>query len=221
MGGNGSTRWKDHQKARLVEGCHQLSAATFERALKHDQAGGILHWTDSREKVTDELSFSLSPVLANGTRYLVIEPGDNRRTQSVRLERAKLGWYSGWLFRCPTDCGRRVRKLFALPQWMVFTCRQCGGLTYKSTQTHDSRLDLARRDPVGFIQSRSRAPRTEKSRMVTSFLVLEASLPNRSGRGWGKKSTTSGSRAAAQMRQDFIDRWGFAPEDSGRVTNGG
>ena len=91
MGGNGSTRWKDHQKARLVEGCHQLSAATFERALKHDQAGGILHWTDSR-------------------------------------------------------------------------------------------------DPVGFIQSRSRAPQTFNSQLVTMSLALAAQDPYRPGRSWGRRA---------------------------------
>jgi hypothetical protein len=174
VGGSGSTRWRDHQRAPCVEDALELDVVAFESALQHDQAASIPRWTDPWGKVTDEFSFSLSPVLANGTRYLEIEPGDNRRKQSVRLERAQLGWYSGWLFRCPTDCGRRARKLFAAPQWLKFTCRKCGGLSYRTSQEHDSRLDLARRDPQGFLQSRTRAPRTEKSRMVTSFLILEA-----------------------------------------------
>jgi hypothetical protein len=155
----------------------------------------------------------------------MINPGDDRREQSIRLERAQRGWYSGWLFRCPTDCGRRARKLYALPRWMVFSCRQCAGLTYRSVQRHDSRLDLARRDPEGFIESRSRAPKTENSERATHWFVMEAMLPHRlgrtPGRSWGRKSTNPWSRMVAGMRQDYIDRWGFPPEDAGRVARGG
>ena len=60
--------------------------------------------------------------------------------------------------------------------------------------------------------------------MVTAWLAFEglqrATLP-RKGRGWGRRSTTSWTRMAAQMRQEYIDRWGFAPEDSGRIARGG
>jgi hypothetical protein len=168
--------------------------------------------------VTRQLAFSLSPILEDGSRRLVIDPGDNRRKQSIRLQRAQRGWYSGWLFHCPSDCGRRARKLYALPQWMVFGCRQCAGLAYRSTQQHDSRLDMARRDPVGFLASRSQAPRTLKSQFVTASLALEAQDPHRPGRSWGRGSTTPWTRMVAQWRQDFIDRWGFPPEDAGRIA---
>ena len=120
MGGIGSSRWKDHEKAPVVEDCRQLNVVAFEPALKHDQISGLLRWTDSGMEITDELSFALHPVSRNRSRILMIDPGGNRRTQSIRLERARLGWYSGWLFRCPSDCERRARKLFALPRWMVF-----------------------------------------------------------------------------------------------------
>jgi len=206
----------------VVEDAHQLDAATFEPALKHDGITGILQWTNSQAgEVTAEFVFSLGPVSEAGSRRLLIEPTNGGRRQAFQLERARQGWYWAWLFCCPSDCGRRVRKLYAAPRWMTFTCRQCGGLTYRSTQTHDSRVDLARRDPEGFIQSRSRAPKTNKSRMVTNWLVMDAQDPYRPGRGWGRKSTTPLSRMAARWRQAYIDKWGFPPEDAGRVANGG
>ncbi len=198
MGGFGSTRWNSHQKAPVIEDCHQLDVASLEPALKHDQIDGELPLTDNRTgEVNGQFSFSLGPVSRDGSRRLVIEPGDNRRRQSIRLEPAQRGWYRSWLFVCPTDCGRRARKLFADRRWLKFMCRKCGGLTYASAQTHDSRLDLARRDPEGFIQSRARAPRTIHSQLVTSFLALEALDPCRPGRGWGRRSTTPWSRVAA------------------------
>jgi hypothetical protein len=216
MGGSGSTRWKDHQKAPLVEDARQLDVTAFAPALQHSEIDGVIRWTDGPE-VTDQLAFSLGPASEGGARQLVIDPGDDRRRQLIRLERARLGWYSGWLFRCPTDCGRRVRKLYALPKWMVFSCRKCAGLTYRSVQQHDSRVDLARRDPEGFLQSRSKAPNTTHSQIVTVFLAERAQASCRRGRGWGKKSATTLSRMADRMCQEY-DRWRSPPEDSGKVT---
>ena len=223
MGGKGSSRWKDHQKAPVVEDAHQLNATAFGPALMHDQTTGILQWTNSQTgEVTAEFVFALGPVSEHGLRCLMIEPTSGGRKQSFQLERAQQGWYSGWLFRCPSDCGRRVRKLYALPKWMTFMCRCCGGLAYRTTQQHDSRLDLARRDPEGFIQSRSRAPNTANSQLVTASIASEAQDPyRRPGRGWGRRSTTPLSRMAAQWRQEYIDRWGFPPEDAGRIARGG
>ena len=221
MGGTVSSRWKDHQRAPLVEDALRVDIAAFEPALRDSEIDDVIRWTSGPPEDTDQLTFSLSPVVENGTRHLVIDPGGNRKKQSVRLERVRLGWYAGWLFRCPTDCGRRVRKLYALPKWMVFSCRQCAGLTYRSAQTHDSRLDLARRDPEEFIQSRSGAPKTLKSRLVTASIAFEAQDPYRPGRSWGQRSTTPLTRMAAQWRHEYIDKWGFPPEDAGRVARGG
>ena len=209
MGGPRSTRWKDHQKAGLVEDAHQLDVASLEPALKHDQITGLLQWTDSRTETTDKLPFSLGPVSADGTRILVLDSAGSGRRQRVRLERDQRGWYSGWIFRCPSDCERRVRKLFALPRWMVFSCRRCGGLSYRSAQQHDSRLDFARRDPVGFLDERSRAPKTPRSEAVTAWLAFAALDREREptrGRTWGKRSTTAWSRAASEMRAEFEQR---------------
>jgi hypothetical protein len=221
MGGSGSSRWRNHQKAPLIEDCHQLDVAAIEPALRRGQITGVLRWTAPQGEVAAEFSFSLSSVTGEGTRSLLMEPTNGGRKQSFQLERVRLGWYSGWLFHCPTDCGRRVRRLYALPKWMVFSCRRCAGLTYRSTQTHDSRLDLARRDPEGFIQSRAGAPKTLKSRLVTASIACEAQDQYRPGRSWGRRSTTPVTRLAAQWRQEYIDKWGFPPEDSGRIARDG
>ena len=58
MGGKNSTRWKDHQKAPLVEDAYQLDVASLEPALEHDQKTGILRWINSQTgEVTAEFVF--------------------------------------------------------------------------------------------------------------------------------------------------------------------
>ena len=217
MGGSGSTRWKNHQKASAIEDCHQLNVAAFEPALNRDQKTGVLRWTNSQTgEVTGEFVFVLGPVSRAGTRRLVIEPTGEGKKQWFQLERAQ----TGWLFRCPMDCGRRSRQLYALPKWMTFTCRQCGGLSYRSSQQHDGRVDLAARDPWGFRMARSRVPQTQNTRCVTAWLLVSAverEIQPRTGRGWGRRSITSGTRLAAQIRQEHID----VLEDSGRIARGG
>ena len=75
MGGTGSTRWKDHQRAPVVEDALQLDAAAFETVLKQNQKTGSLRWTNPKtEEATAEFIFSLGPVSEAGTRRLVIEP---------------------------------------------------------------------------------------------------------------------------------------------------
>ena len=225
MGGKGSTRWRNHRRATCVEDALKLDVARLAPALRHDQIDGILSRSSGPEDdVASRLSFFLGPVSAAGTRLLMIDPGDNRRRQSIRLERAQRGWYSGWQFRCPANCGRRSRRLYALPKWMVFACRACSGLTYRSAQTHDSRLDQALRDPVGFQMARNRAPQTLHSRRVTAWLTytaLERAAKPRKGRGWGRRSVSSGTRMITQMHREFRDKWGFGLADVARIARGG
>ncbi len=224
MGGKGSTRWRNHRRATCIEDALKLDVARLAPALRHDQIDGILSRSSGPEDdVASRLSFFLGPVSAAGTRLLMIDPGDNRRKQPIHLEPAQRGWYRSWLFVCP-DCGRAVRKLYADRRWLKFMCRKCGGLTYRSAQTHDSRVDQALRDPVGFQMARDRAPQTLHSRRATAWLMfaaLERRTKARKGRGWGRKSTTPWSRMAAEMRADYERRWGFPLEDSGRIARGG
>ena len=225
MGGSGSTRWRNHQKARLVTEAMKIDLRDpeWKSLLSNDRAEGTLRWSDSRSgNSTGWADFRLSPLDPSGTRNLVLDrTGDEfepREVVSLGLRPA--GFSRQWFCGC-RSCDRWVKTLYAISQSDRFTCRQCSGLTYRSVQKHDSRLDLARRDPEGFIQSRSRAPQTARSQMVTASLVFEAQDSYRPGRGWGRRSTTAWSRMVAEMRTDYERRWGFPPEESGRIANGG
>jgi hypothetical protein len=152
----------------------------------------------------------------NGARRnLVLDTtGDEYESkQLVVLGLRPAGFSRQWFAGCRT-CDRWVRTLYAVNQHERFRCRTCSNLTYWSVQKHDARLDFAKRDLAGFLASRARVPQTERSRAVTGFLVADAE-------GWGRGSTTTLSRMVDQVRQDYIDRWGFPPEDAGRIARGG
>jgi hypothetical protein len=57
-------------------------------------------------------------------------------------------WFVCPLLACGHECARRVGKLYLPPRGLYFGCRHCHELTYKSTQTHDKRVDVLRRNPA-------------------------------------------------------------------------
>jgi hypothetical protein len=221
MGGSGSTRWKDHQKARLVTEAMaiDLRHPSWKVVLANDRAEGSIHWKNAAAGSPRWVNFLIAPVNSDGTRNLVLDStrDEFEPKQLVSLALRSAGFARQWFAGCQ-GCDRWVRTLYAVSQSDRFRCRVCCGLTYASVQKHDARSDLARRDPEGFIQSRSKAPNTIHSQLVTAFLAAGAQASWRPGRRWGKKSTTTWTQMADRMRQEYIDRWGFTPEDSGKVA---
>lgn len=78
-----------------------------------------------------------------------------------------------WWFRC--QCGLRVGRLYLPPSGIpVFACRMCHDLTYRSSQTHNSRFDELRRRPdVALEQLRSPRPAAkELVRIIRAFAPM-------------------------------------------------
>jgi hypothetical protein len=195
----------------------------WKAVLANDRAEGSIHWSRSGNPRA-WINFLIAPVNSDGTRNLVLDStrDEYEPKQVVSLALRSAGFSRQWFAGCQ-GCDRWVKSLYALSQSDRFRCRVCCGLTYASVQKHDARSDLARRDPVGFARSRARAPQTVNSQLVTATLKLDALDPYRPGRGWGRRSTTSlpttpWTQMVDRMRQDYIDRWGFAPEDAGKVA---
>jgi hypothetical protein len=61
-----------------------------------------------------------------------------------------------WLL-CPT-CLKRVAKLYRPPDEVLFACRQCHQLTYRSTQCHDAKLDRLLKAPAEVIEKMVASP---------------------------------------------------------------
>ena len=203
-----------------------LGDGGWQSLLAQTTVEGTIEW---RNMQTGTLhgwaSYILGPTSENGAqRNLVLDTTRDEYPdrQVVRLELAPAGWsVPRWLARCPKHCERLARKIYAVHQGQTFSCWRCAGLSHRSAQQHDRRRDLARRDPVGFIQSRSRAPQTANSQWVTARLAYDAQISGRPGRGWARNAVTSGTRAIAQMHREFRDRWGFELADVARIARGG
>ena len=210
MGGIGSSRWKNHQKLRLVEKAMALDLRhpKLKTLLTSDRAEGRLYWSDPRTgRPTRWADFLLASVNPDGRRNLVLDrTGDEYEDNEViALELRPAGFSSYWFAGC-RSCGNAVRTLFTVNQNDRFRCRICSDLTYASVQAHDARVDLAARDPEAFIEARARAPRTLRSHCVTYSLAqraLERMAQRQRGRTWGRRSTTSWTRAIDEMRRDY------------------
>ena len=62
-----------------------------------------------------------------------------------------------WLL-CPA-CFRRVGKLYRPLNEVLFACRQCHQLTYRSAQCHDARLDRLLKVPVEILHQTIASPK--------------------------------------------------------------
>ena len=213
VGGTGSTRWRGHWLARLVEDLAALSIDDLK-------ASGVFAEPDAH--LEREL-----PLGDDCTGFLTIGPQrGERRDLKVLIrysrgrtieQRCALVLYvtpiggRRWFFECahpvdPDRAARRVRRLFIEDQRLRLGCRWCLGLQYASAQQHDRRVDQAWRDPRGFTIERSRHQTplgwwvTSKIAMKANHLMLKRTeLGVRRGRSWGRKSMTSRRRALEEL----------------------
>ena len=163
MGGFGSgrrkrrTRYGDKQRKPLVEEAFVLDSAglDWEGLLKTTK--GTLFQKRGKAPVTlmkyqvhrdeyygDELVLQYNAdlqwnICSLETRNLV--------RQEILIEETTpfFGGRRRW-FSCP-GCGRRVRILYIPKDGNMLRCRHCHGLTYRSVQTHDKRVDELVRNP--------------------------------------------------------------------------
>jgi hypothetical protein len=213
MGGPNSTRWRGYARRPLAEQAMaiDLGDRSWRSALAQTRAEGTVEWRNpQRATLRGWASYLLAPTSECGTRRnLVLDTSGDEFAdkQVVELELAPAGWSDPrWLARCPDHCGRRAQKIYAANQGDEFSCWRCSGLTHRSSQQHDARLDQALRDPVGFLEARDRAPRTPHSRRVTSWLVIRAverEVRPKTGRRWGRRSFTAWDRVIAEMRAEY------------------
>jgi hypothetical protein len=57
------------------------------------------------------------------------------------------------------SCFKRVGKLYCPRNEVLFACRQCHQLTYRSAQCHDARLDRLLKAPVEILQQTIASPK--------------------------------------------------------------
>lgn len=139
MGGPGSTRWRGHQKARLVEQAYRLDV----RQLIAIGVIGPDSWTDQLLTWDEDGAAVLLQVRVHdrdGGVGIIHHTGpDDREVRNHVWLHFPPGDRPCW-FRCPglgeEECDARVRVLYLPPGEQRFACRRCHGLTYRSRQQH-------------------------------------------------------------------------------------
>ncbi len=120
MGGRGSTRWRDHKPAALVEEalCLDLLNPRWKEALSQRRASGNIEWTTTGSAAPlGQVEFHLGPVESDGTRTVAFDfTGDPcEPKQVVTLVRCRVGFSERWYAQCPGECGERARNLYWVP----------------------------------------------------------------------------------------------------------
>jgi hypothetical protein len=197
VGGPGSTRWGERRKARLVEDSLAIDLIRLNRAGFLDTSGRTdqVTWTRAGKPLATGLIGLLVDEPTHRALAVCIALAGRAELLSAHLRLVAMHPHFGgarWFLVCP-DCERRVLKLYVSSKGDRIGCRKCLGLTYRSAQEHDARVDLARRDPEGFSQARENLT-SLRSRMISCRLAekaLAAMAAPRRGRGWERKDHES------------------------------
>ena len=202
MGGSGSTRWRDHRKRPLVEEALAIDLVALRRAgaFKAEGGSGTLTWTREQRRM-GTCSWRLARESEGGGHLEVLAQVEGTRepiAARIALVAAAVGCGGvRWLLQCPAPtCEARVLRLYVSHNAERIGCRGCLGLAHRSAQQHDARVDLARRDPRGFVESRAslRGPASAMATIRIAEQALQRMAAPRRGRGWGRTSVTAWQR---------------------------
>ena len=138
MGGFGSGDWYRLDTKKTVEQSKTLAMKTFRDRIFPLASGTITWgWADGRTaSVGYRVDWNDEPVITLHYRWR-----DSEEVEiPIRLQTTKTNFNGErtW-FTCPlivrgVPCNRRVGKLHLPPSSRYFGCRQCHGLTYRSSQ---------------------------------------------------------------------------------------
>jgi hypothetical protein len=149
MGGSNSGRWAGYVRKRLVEEtpAFDLTNPAVKRALEGPLP--VLLRTEWTPQSDDQPALECRVLLAEftpGRRRLwfvreddQIAGEESRDPEPVELESVAMGFAPPrWFARC-SGCQRRMWKVYVLDDRVA--CWRCAGLTHRSAQTHDQRVD--------------------------------------------------------------------------------
>ncbi len=154
MGGHGSTRWRNHTPAPLVEESLRIDLLSPELRSALSQPGEAVATTNFavRGRLHSQWLLHFSPASDDGSRELALIAADHVSDKAVlhfRLKPVGVGFHERIHAVCP-GCEKTTRMLFALPDKRQFGCKTCTGLQYRSVREHDKRLDrIAKRLRAG------------------------------------------------------------------------
>jgi len=144
MGGYGSTRWRDHLKARTVGKSLILDSTMLAGVAPGKPAHGRVTMVATMAAQRFDAAWSID--YGTGGPWLLVvsaeDPGQEPLRIGLTVREMPLGGVR-WYLHCPMQkpdgvvCDKRVTKLY----WPIFPpfgmwCRECHGLVYDSSQRH-------------------------------------------------------------------------------------
>jgi len=106
----------------------------------------------ARVESPETVLFAFIQSVSSNDYIVALRPGDRLRFEPTQLHLRKHQVAMGpsqWRWTClPGTCDRSVRDVFLPTASTELKCRHCHNLTYRTTQTHDERLNEYRRDPL-------------------------------------------------------------------------
>jgi hypothetical protein len=183
LGGYGSTRWAAHEKAQTVNGLARLEMSS--QVADTIRSGSGRYRLVANAQPSQPGLAALLGALERRTRWeyevveggaaIIIEHGQPGRpvTERIAIARRNLTYGARLFWLCP-GCSRRAGILYR--QRQRFRCRQCHGLTYRSSQESDQRVtDMIR---AGLVDPENITLPTGGGGLVTamrdSLLLLKA-----------------------------------------------
>jgi len=146
-----------------VEECYTLSIQTLARDKVFSSPIGTIWstiWTNCQAEELLRLGYTVSRTAAGRLAlYFCYDAADGYSLTARRIEfpveitttycylGGKRHWFLCPFFRNGVRCRRRVGRLYLPPGEPVLGCRLCYGLTYKTCQTHNKRLDRLIKNP--------------------------------------------------------------------------
>jgi len=143
MGGPGSTRWRNHQPAPLVEESLRIDLLEpqLKLALSKPEESAVLTSFSVNGQLHSTWLLQLSPATEDEPRKLIIRRADKlKEPQTFELRPVRVGFTDRTHVVCP-GCEKTARVLFALREKGFFECKRCLGVQYESVRRHDKRID--------------------------------------------------------------------------------
>ncbi len=187
--------------ARMTREMFTLNSFQFQKRGVFSKDSGFEWRPLPDERVSADVRFRLEkdPCGSLCVQVRHVTTADDTQEESfdygVNLDYTPCRYGGRWWFLCPhakgdgNPCGRRCRLLYMQPDGGRFTCRQCGGLSYVSTNRNHNRIYKGFVKPI-------------EDLLQTGLKILQC-------RGEQKHRALSRRAEAAQQRiEDFLlDEW--------------
>lgn len=164
MGGRGSNRWSEYRRRKVANDSLAFCVTVLRQLKLTDQTNYLGTYTWTLADGPCELHFNIRPNYEGGL-WLYLEHvnidsswfiDQQVNMHMTAIPRGGRRWWmecpivKGHAGGYPLPCGKRCAVLYLSTKLRKFGCRKCLDLTYRSSQTHNKKIDKFRKDPEAY-----------------------------------------------------------------------